>query len=55
MVVRTTSTNESTGFKTRLPITFRGTEKSNVFDLVDSSIRRGPNSSFWPIFSARVF
>ena len=45
-------TSESTGLKTRLPITFRVTVKSNVFDLADSSIRKGPNSiAFGKCFS----
>ena len=44
VAVRTTLTSEPTGVKTRLPITFRITVKSNFFDLVDSSIRKGPGS-----------
>ena len=44
IVVRTTSTSESTSFKTRYPEAFRVAEKSNLFDLVDSLIRRGTDS-----------
>ena len=45
IVVRKTFTSESTGFKTRLPITLGYSEiELNVFDLVHSSIGKGPNS-----------
>ena len=37
-------TSESTGFKTHLPLIFWAAVKSNVIDLVDSSIRKGPDS-----------
>ena len=45
-VVRTTSTSEATGFKTPFADKLPGYREIelNVFDLVDSSIRRGPNS-----------
>ena len=68
IVVRTTSTSESTGSKTRLippqeiesgfPESLPGYSEIelNVFDSVDSSIRRGPNSIFFlQIFSTIAF
>ena len=59
MVVRTTSTSESIGFKSRLPITFRVTAKSNLtssLNSVGSSIRRGLNSIvFRTIFQRERF